>query len=328
MSGPADRVDVEDGGRAARGRWLGVEVRHLAALEAIVREGSFRGAADSLGYGQSAISQQVSYLEQLFGARLIERSRGSAPIALTEAGELLLDHVEVILSRLQAAQADLDALADGRAGVVRVGAFQSAANRLFGHVLPAFARVAPNVRVVATETQTDAPLFDLVERREVDIAFCQLPIVDGPFESVEVMEDPFVFMVSARSALAASDEAPSLAEIGAMPLIGFNVGRVQEHVLAELQARGIEPEFAQRSDLNATVQSLVAADIGAAIVPYLSVDPQHPGTSVVELRELAPRKIALVWHRDYGRTRTAELFADAVRSTCSRRFRRRSAHDA
>jgi DNA-binding transcriptional LysR family regulator len=322
-----DQTPETDPVQAARDRWLGVEIRHLAALEAIVREGSFRGAADSLGYVQSAISQQVSHLEQLVGTRLIERSRGSSPIALTDAGRLLLDHVEIILSRFQAAQSDLDALVQGRAGVLRVGAFQSAATRLFPHVLPSFARVAPDVRIVPTEMQTDAPLFGLVERGEVDLAFCQLPIADGPFESIDLMEDPFVLVVSGRSPLAEQDEPPSLAEIGDMPLIGFNDSRAQDRVLEALRARGIEPEFVFRSDLNATVQSLVAADIGVAIAPYLSVDPQHPGTSVIELPDLPPRKIVLIWHRDRARPPSAALFTDAVRTTCARRFRfERAAH--
>ena len=47
--------------------WLGVEVRHLAALRAISEEGSFGAAALSLGYAQSAISQQVAALERHVG---------------------------------------------------------------------------------------------------------------------------------------------------------------------------------------------------------------------------------------------------------------------
>jgi DNA-binding transcriptional LysR family regulator len=56
--------------------WLGVELRHFLALEAVGREGSFGKAATALGYTQSAISQQIATLERIVGHRLIERPGG------------------------------------------------------------------------------------------------------------------------------------------------------------------------------------------------------------------------------------------------------------
>ena len=58
-------------------RWLGIELRHLLALEAVASEGSFGKAATSLGYTQSAVSQQIAMLERIVGQRLIERPGGS-----------------------------------------------------------------------------------------------------------------------------------------------------------------------------------------------------------------------------------------------------------
>src|SRR5579862_524145 len=100
--------------------WLGVEMRHLAALEALESEGSFGRAAVKLGYTQSAISQQIATLERIVGEQLVERPGGPRPIALTEAGRLLLRHADSIVARLQAAQADLQALRAGEAGTLRV----------------------------------------------------------------------------------------------------------------------------------------------------------------------------------------------------------------
>src|SRR4051795_10049645 len=106
-------------------RLLGIELRHLVALQAIAEHGSFGRAAKALGYTQSAISQQVAALERAVGGRVIEGPGGPKPVTLTEAGELLLRHAEAIVARLKAAQADLAAFAAGAAGPLRVGTYQS-----------------------------------------------------------------------------------------------------------------------------------------------------------------------------------------------------------
>ena len=97
-------------------------MRHLVALDAVAREGSFRRAATRLGYVQSAISHQIAALEGLIGKRLIERSRGTRPLALTPAGEILLAHADALIARVRAAQADLAALDGEGAAALRVGA--------------------------------------------------------------------------------------------------------------------------------------------------------------------------------------------------------------
>src|SRR5260221_8750823 len=98
---------ITDTDRKETDRWLGIELRHLAAIDAVETEGSFGRAAIKLGYTQSAISQQIATLERIVGEQLIERPGGPRPVSLTEAGHLLLRHARAIVSRLQAAQADL-----------------------------------------------------------------------------------------------------------------------------------------------------------------------------------------------------------------------------
>ena len=106
---------------AVEAGWLGVEMRHLVALRTLAEERSFRATAVRLGYTQSAVSQQIATLERLVGQRLVERSAGGRTVELTEAGHVLDSHAEAIAARLATAKADMDSLASGRAGRLRVG---------------------------------------------------------------------------------------------------------------------------------------------------------------------------------------------------------------
>src|SRR5207249_5355491 len=134
-------------------RWLGVELRHFLALEAVARERSFAKAASSLGYTQSAVSQQIATLERQVGQKLVERPGGPRPVSLTEAGRLLLTHAEAIAARLAAAQADLNALGAGEAGTLRVGVFQSVGQRILPEVMRRFIAAWPKVDVALTESE-------------------------------------------------------------------------------------------------------------------------------------------------------------------------------
>ena len=132
-------------------RWTGVELRHLIALEAVARETSFGRAAASLGYTQSAISQQIATLERIVGEKLVERPGGPRKVSLTEAGEVLLRHAEAIVSRLSAAQADMDALGSGLAGTLRVGVYQSVGEHILPALMTRFVGSWPRVEVSLTE---------------------------------------------------------------------------------------------------------------------------------------------------------------------------------
>ena len=291
--------------------WLGIELRHLAALDAVAREGSFRRAAKSLGYVQSAISGQIAALERAVGQRLVERTRGGGGIELTEAGRLVLQHSDAILARLHAAEADVAALAAGHAGELRVGITQSVGVRILPPLMRAFAEDWPDVRLRPTEAGHDLPLYEAVERGDVDLSFVELPAPPGPFEAFELMADPFVLLVPRGSAVTGLDD------LGDTALIGHTECRGLARVEAQLRARGLAPEFAFRSDVNATIQALVGAGLGAAVLPVLAVDPADPVTATRALPEIPARILALVRHRDRRHSPAAQAFIGAAQAVCA-----------
>jgi len=296
-------------------RWLGVELRHLAALEAVSREGSFGRAATALGYTQSAVSQQIATLERIVGEKLIERPGGPKPVSLTEAGRLLLRHAEAIVARIAAAQADLTALHDGEAGTLRVGIYQSIGQRILPELMRRYAAAWPLVDVTLTESASDEELLQLVERGELDLTFADLPLIEGPFEFVELLRDPWLLVVPADSPLADRVAPPSLREIAELDLIGFRQCRSMTQLETALR-RPIE--FVFRSDHNGTVQGLVGAGVGAALLPSLAVDPNDEATRQIELgANVAPRLIAVAWHRDRYRSPAAGAFTELATEVCA-----------
>jgi DNA-binding transcriptional LysR family regulator len=309
-------MTIQQGIHEAAGRqWLGVEFRHLAALAAIAEEGSFRAAADRLGYVQSAVSQQIAALERALGARLIDRSRGSQPVALTEAGRVLLGHFEEILAKLGAAWADVEALDAGRAGLVRVATTPSVEARIVPSVLPRLARDTL-IRVSVTPCDDEAACAALVDGR-VDAAFVSTPLGDGPLVGHRLIEDRLVLLVPADAPPARRGTAPSLAEIGAIALIGRRGSADAEVAFRELEARGIEPRIVYESDDDATIHALVGSGIGAAIVPAMSVDWDDEAVAALPIEELpAPRILTLVWHADRLLTPTLEKFCDETIAAC------------
>ena len=300
-----------------RNDWLGIEVRHLAALDAVAREGSFGRAAERLGYTQSAVSQQIATLERVVGERLIERPGGPRPVSPTEAGMLLLRHAEAIVARLAAAQADFAALAAGEAGMLRVGTYQSVGQRILPEVIRRFRTAWPRVDLRITERNTDDELIELIEHGDVDLSFADMTVWEGPFEWVDLFEDPYLLLVQADSPLAARKRPPTLAEIAELPLIGFRTCRSIHLLESHFEARGLRPEFVFRSDDNGTVQGMVGAGIGVAIVPRLAVDTNDARTAVVDLEAVVPpRRITLVWHRDRYRSPAARAFVDIAHEVC------------
>src|ERR671923_1641423 len=144
-------------------RWLGIELRHLAALQAIAHERSFHAAAARLGYSQSAVSQQIATLERIVGGKLIERPGGPRTVFLTDLGELVLRHAEAIVARLQAAQADAEAMVGGDLGALRVGSYQSVGEQILPALVPRFQADHAGVEISLIESESDDALLTGIE---------------------------------------------------------------------------------------------------------------------------------------------------------------------
>jgi DNA-binding transcriptional LysR family regulator len=291
--------------------WLGVDLRHFAALEAVARTGSFGRAARELGYTQSAVSQQIAQLERIVGQRLFHRPGGPRRVEPTEAGLLLLRHADAIVAQIDAARADMAALVQGEAGTLRVGIYQSIGARLLPALVRRFRAQWPLVGVRVREESAAEDLLRLLEHGELDLTFADLPLREGPFEWAELLQDPYVLVVSTDSELASLGAAPSLREVAKLPLIGRRSTDDPDRFLA---GRVPDVNVVFRTDDNPTLSAFVAEGLGVAIEPRLVVDPRDRALKMLPFgSRIPPRSLVLAWHRDRYRSQAAQAFVELAK---------------
>jgi molybdate transport repressor ModE-like protein len=300
--------------------WPGVEHRHLASLAAVAQACSFRGASRRLGYSQSALSQHVAQLERLVGAELVERHRGRADVALTDAGRTLLRHVDRILAMYRAAEVDLAALAAPGSGSLRVAVAEHLATTVPAAVLPAFLRAHPGVDVTLSGGADPEALAAAARAGSVDLVVGDPPADLGGLTVTAVAPEPCVLAVPATWAVArralATGAVGDLLEhlpvaLDAGDPDGARIGR-------ELRAHGITLAPDEEHGGASLLLAWVAAGRSAAILPR-ALAGDDPRVLVLPLDGfVAPRAVAAYWLRDRRRSALMTTFAGLLREDRAR----------
>jgi DNA-binding transcriptional LysR family regulator len=289
-----------------------LELRNLVALVTVGSERSFGRAADRLGYTQSAVSQQIAALERSVGLKLVERPGGRRPVELTEAGERLARYAQSIVTSVQLASAEMASFADGRAGTLRVGIYQSVGVRLLPAIVRRLTESCPGLELETVEATDDAEQLERLASGQLDLAFTVVPLADERFETLELQEDPFCLLVPAGSGLARRGRV-GLEELSSLPLVSFRSCRCERQVEAYLAERGVQLDPFFRSDDNGVLQAIVAAGSGIALMPRLAIDETDERVAVIDLHGSVPsRLIALAWTRERGLAAAARHFIDAA----------------
>ncbi|MFF2851069.1 LysR family transcriptional regulator [Streptomyces sp. NPDC058001] len=260
-----------------------IEARRLHILRAVADHRTVTAAAAALYLTPSAVSQQLTALEQETGHRLVERSaRG---VRLTPAGEILLRHTHEVLAQLERAEAELAAYGSGDAGTVTVAAFATGIGLVVAPALARLAGTAPGIRVRVRDAEGDASLRMVLDR-QVDVAvaveYRGAPGADDPrLTRVPLYAEPFDAVVPVGHRLAGADRIP-LAGLAKDPWIGPYPGNpCHDVVVLACEHAGFEPRLEHQSDDFRAVVALASADAGVALVPRSALRDMDLGGVVV-----------------------------------------------
>src|ERR1019366_8511720 len=248
-----------------------LNVGRLRVLKEVAYRGSFSSAAEALSYTQSAVSQQIATLEAETGMALLERhARG---VSLTAAGQTLLGHAEGILARLETAESALSAIAGLRGGRLRMASFPTAGATLMPLAIATFRSSYPDVELTLAEGEPEE-IVPRLEAGELDLAllfeFADETPLKEDMTRVELLEDPMYLALPRDHALAGRERLrlPDLRE-GAWVQTSRS-SPCARHVVRCCHAAGFEPNVSFESDDYQTVQGLVAAGVGVALLPELA----------------------------------------------------------
>ncbi|MFM7408847.1 MAG: LysR family transcriptional regulator [Cuspidothrix sp.] len=167
----------------------------LRILKAIAQEGSFKRAADSLYVSQPAVSLQVQNLERQLDVPLFDR--GGRRAQLTEAGHLLLNYGEKILSLCQETCRAIEDLQNLQGGTLIVGASQTTGTYLLPKMIGLFRQKYPDVAVQLHVHSTRRTAWS-VSNGQVDLAIIggEIPAELGEsLETVPYAEDELALIL-------------------------------------------------------------------------------------------------------------------------------------
>ncbi|SNS95377.1 DNA-binding transcriptional regulator, LysR family [Actinomadura meyerae] len=272
-----------------------LDLRRGRILREVARLGSMTAAARALSYTQPAVSHHIARLEAEAGTPLVVRhGRG---VRLTEAGRILVEHVEDVLARMDDAQEQIAAIAGLRAGRVRVAVFPTAAGALLPDALARLRERAPGVSVTLVDAEP-AEALALLRAGDTDIAVVfryahTPPDADARFREVPLARDPLRLLVPADDPLAGAAR-PRLADLAGRTWAS-GCARCRDHLRWACERAGFVPEIAFATEDHVAVQRLVARGLAVTVLPGLALRLHtEPGVALPDVAAVGSRQISAV----------------------------------
>lgn len=279
-----------------------LDVRRLRLLRDFALLGTVAATAQAQHLTGPAVSQQLAALEKEAGVQLLRR-RGRV-LELTPAGRRMVEHAEVILGGLAAAEADLAALRTGGRGTIRIVAFPSAARILLP---PLWQRLRSDlehhIELRMSESEPGRAL-DLLRRDEVDLAvvhaYSLLPRQLPPgCEQYRLLTDPVSFAISRKLAVEhglVTGRPVDLADFAhADWLLPGPETSCNELTQRACGAAGFVPRSVALASDFAVLTALAAAGAGVALVPGMALPTAgEPGLELYPLRREVTRTVSAV----------------------------------
>ncbi|MGH8928122.1 MAG: LysR family transcriptional regulator, partial [Acidimicrobiia bacterium] len=278
-----------------------IDPKRLRFLREVAERGTITAAAEALAYTPSAVSQQLSILEEEVGTPLLERQGRN--VALTPAGRVLVDHTPAVFDAIERATTAVSEASGEVAGKVTVGALPSVMAALIPDAFRSLAAEYPRVSLYLVEFNHDDAAREL-RLGALDIAIDQrykhVPHNRHQgLETKKLLDEPLYLAVPADSSVRRLADASTHRWVVA-PLETSECGRA---VRAICRSAGFEPNVQYEIDDFEVTLQLVASVDACAILPALALTRLPENVRLVPL--VGPTRQIVAVTRPAGRHRPA-----------------------
>lgn len=290
--------------------------RRLQVFHAVAKHLSFTKAGEALHMTQPAVTFQIKQLEERFNARLFDR--GGGRIALTPAGQLVLDYAERILGLSSELDIRVAEMTGQMSGSLLVGASMTIAEFMLPPILGEFNVRYPQVRARLTVAGSEA-IGNAIAAHTLDIGLVESHVNHPTVQSEVCGDDELQVICMPTHPLT---QHPDIDARGLLThdFIAREPGSATREVTDDyLRACGVEPEKLRTlMELSSpeALKGVVATGLGISIVSRASVEKERQlGTLVsIPLRPRLKRTLSLLYPKERFRSKVVLTFVDFARA--------------
>ncbi len=247
-----------------------INQKRMAYLNQAVNLGTVRAAADKFNVAPSAVSRQISLLEQELAITLLERHRKG--VQVTPAGEVVLKHYHESLAHQEDCFANLNALRGLHRGNVNLAVGEGFVGDLMSKFLPEFNRQYPNLTISVTMGGSNEVLSQ-IEQDQAHIGLLFHPPIHPKIRTQVSQRHPLCLVVAPQNPLLKLNRAVTFEEAIAFPyaLQEKCFGVRQLLALAEFQQQVRLTPLVTTNSI-AVMKSFVRSGMGVTFLPAFVVE--------------------------------------------------------
>lgn len=242
-----------------------MELRQLRYLIEVAQRQHVTEAADHLNVAQSAVSYQITKLEEELGVKLLERVGRN--IKITPIGNIFLQYAEGALKTLEDGKEKIAEYLNPLGGTINIGYPSSLSIYWVPTLISAYKEVAPHVNFHLRHGSY-AYLIDAVKNGEIDIAFLgPVPMKEPDLDAKILFMENIIALLPEQHHLAAS-KSLYLSDLRTDPFVLFPDGYVLRKIAVDAcHEAGFEPNIASEGEDMDALKGLVSAGIGVSLLP-------------------------------------------------------------